>query len=96
MLVRMNVSLPKFHFKGHRRGPSCQAPPAPPPASLECQALGSTVLPLRLDSVPERAHVRLLFIDGHHVHVAPTLVPDDSRVHCGLADARGLKAQEGP
>lgn len=105
VLVRINASLPKFHFKGPRRGPSCQPPTSTPPqchprpgaapAGLECRALESTALPLRLDPVPERAHVRLLLIDGHHVHVAPTLVLDDARVHRGLAHTRGLKAQEG-
>ena len=52
-------------------------------------------LPFRLDSIPERAHIGLLFIHGHHVHVAPTLVPDDPRVHGSLTDAGSLKVQKG-
>lgn len=60
--------------------------PGAPLESLGCQE-PNAVLPSRLDSIPERTHVDLLLIHGHHVHVTPALVLDDSRVHGRLADA---------
>lgn len=93
-LVRTNASLPKFYSKGHCLRPSCQDPQGAPPAGFGCWESENAALPFRLDPIPERAHVCLLFINRHHVHVAPTFVPDDSCVHGCLTDARSLKAQE--
>lgn len=84
-----------FILKGNDSGPLPRPPEGPLAAGLGCQRLENTALPFRLNSVPERAHVGLLFVHGHHVHVTPALVADDSCVHGCLADARGLEAQEG-
>lgn len=63
-------------------------PPPMPLTGLGCRGSeDAAALPFRLNSVPERAHVDLLFIHGHHVHVTPALVSDDSCVHGGLTDA---------
>lgn len=82
-----------FILMGTVWGPPCQDPQGPPLLALDV-VRENAALPFRLDPVPERAHVRLLFIDRHHVHVAPTLIPDDSCVHSSLTDARRLKMQE--
>lgn len=63
-------------------------PPPTPLTGLGCRGSeDAAALPFRLNSVPERAHVDLLFIHGHHIHVTPALVSDDSCVHGGLTDA---------
>lgn len=79
-----------FILRGNDSGPLPRPPEGPLAAGLGCQRLENTALPFRLNSVPERAHVGLLFVHGHHVHVTPALVADDSCVHGCLADARGI------
>ena len=62
-------------------------PPPTPLTGLGCRGSEDAALPFRLNSVPERAHVDFLFVNGHHVHVTPALVPDDSCMHGGPTDA---------
>lgn len=85
---------PGFILKGSFFGPPPRPPPGATAAGLGRHESGKNALPFRLDSVPERAHVDLLLVHGHHVHVAPALVPDDPRVHGCLTDARSLKVKK--